>query len=124
GVIVDVKCVYDLQSGRFYVVGSEYKYQPDNYYTVIAVSKTSDPTTSGTSSWYFYRVNTAQTVGATVYGGDYPCIGFDHQCLYVAFKMWSLPIGAYSSPRNVQIVSLDKAQLNSGTAFYKQLNTP
>ena len=123
GLIVDAKCLYDAQSGRFYVVGSE-NYLHSGYYTVIAVSRASDPITSGTASWYFYRLNTAQTDGSRTYGGDYPCLGVDHQCLYVALNMFSLPIDSSSIYRNVQVISCDKSQLNSGTAVYTRLNTP
>jgi hypothetical protein len=112
----DPRCLYDMYTNRFYVTMQEAT--NDSSYLNFAVSKTSNPTTSDASSWFFYRINNTETVAGTRYGADYPGLGIDSQAVYVTFNMYSLPFTSTSSFQNCQIVVLNKDSINSGRATH------
>ncbi len=118
----DPRAVYDPASGRFYVILQEAT--PTQAYLNLAVSKNSHPATSGTSDWYFYRLNVTETVGSARYGNDYPGLGVDGQAVYVTYNMYSLPFASSGIFRNCQIVVLNKSAINSGTGTYRQVFSP
>ncbi|MBI5709673.1 MAG: hypothetical protein HZC42_05105 [Candidatus Eisenbacteria bacterium] len=120
GSMVDPRAAYDPGTGRFYVIEAEYN--DTDTYLDIAVSKSSNPTSSGPSDWFFYRVLTTEVVGGARYGGDYPGLGFDGQNLYVTYNMYFMPGFAFF--KNCQIIVLDKAALISGTAIARSVFTP
>jgi len=78
----DCKAVYDMISQRFFAaaIGS------GGTQIVVAVSRNSNPATSGTNDWRFYTF-------AAGTGIDYPGIGIDAQAFYVSYyggspKFW------------------------------------
>src|ERR1700730_9721638 len=71
----DPRAIYDQYTGRFFVILQE---NPNSkFWFDIAVSKNSDPRTSGASDWNFYRLDATEyapsnPAGGVNYGGDYP----------------------------------------------------
>lgn len=118
----DPRALYDPATGRFFVIMQE-NTSLNQAFLNLAVSKNSNPTTSDTTDWHFYRLNITQTVGATNYGADYPGMGIDSQAVYVTFNMYSLPFstGVF---KNCQIIILKKADIIAGTGTYSLLYTP
>ena len=119
----DPRTLYDVYSNRFYVVMLEVS--STTSFLNLAVSKSSNPTTSDASSWYFYRIDDTETVGPTSYGTDYPGLGIDSLAVYVTYNMYSLPFTSpNSSFNNCVIIVLNKNAINSGTATYAFVYTP
>ena len=122
--MADPKVIFDSGSGRFYVIMQENTAASQSFLNV-AVSKSSDPATSGASDWYFYRFNMTETVNGVNYGGDYPGLGVDAQAIYVTYNMYpscgGCSGGIGSSFFNSQIIVLNKAALNKGTGIFASL---
>ena len=119
----DPRAIYDVGSGRFYVILQD-STATQGFFNV-AVSKSSNPTTSSTADWFFYRFDVTQSVGATKYGPDYPGLGVDSQALYITGNMYSLPFASAGAFLDTQIIVLNKAALNSGAAVTpKQIFPP
>jgi hypothetical protein len=118
----DPRALYDPASGRFFVIMQEATTANQSFLN-LAVSKNSNPTTSGTADWYFYRLNNTEVVGATNYGADYPGLGIDSQAVYVTYNMYSLPFstGVF---KNCQIITLKKADIIVGTGTFSLIYTP
>jgi hypothetical protein len=58
----------------------------------VAVSRNSDPRSSGAADWIIYRLDATEyavtnAAGGVNYGGDYPGMAVDNQALYVAYRM-------------------------------------
>ena len=120
----DWNVIYDTSSGRFYVTLPGTTASQSFYY--VAVSKSSDPQTSGSQDWYFYEIDvTEYDPGnhSNRWSADYPGIGVDAQALYVAFNMHRLT-GSGPFYLNSQILVLKKADINSGTLTVSRLFTP
>jgi len=123
-VTFDWTAIYDATSGRFYVTLPGKTASQSFYY--VAVSKTSNPLTSGSQDWYFYEIDvTEYDPGnhSNRWSADYPGVGVDRQALYVAFKMDQLT-GSGPSYLNTQILVLKKADINSGILTVSRLFTP
>jgi uncharacterized repeat protein (TIGR01451 family) len=107
----DPHTLYDPVTGHFYTVVLEINFASNQSHFNIAVSKTSNPTTSGTADWYFYRFDDVETLNGNPYWTDYPGMGIDGQAVYVTYNMYGFTAGF----ANTAIIVLDKAGLNSGT---------
>lgn len=118
----DPRALYDPATGRFFVIMQE-NTTLNQAFLNLAVSKNSNPATSGSADWHFYRLNITQTVSGTNYGADYPGMGIDGQAVYITFNMYSLPFST-AVFRNCQIIILNKADIISGTGTYALLYTP
>ena len=110
----DPRAIYDPGSGRFYVIMQENL--TSQSFLNVAVSRNSNPTNSGASDWYFYRLQITESPGGVPTGGDYPGLGVDYQAVYVTYNMWTLPLTSSSSSFiNSQIIILNKSALTNGT---------
>jgi hypothetical protein len=121
----DPRVVFDAATQRFYVILQENT--NTQAFVNLAVSKTANPASSGSSDWYFYRPEITQRVGNQRYGADYPGLGVDGQALYVTYNMYKLPFSSGSTFRDCQVVIFNKANINSGTlgsGFPKKVFTP
>ena len=110
----DAKACYDAAAGRFYIVIHDRT--ASQSYCHVAVSKNSNPLTSTTSDWYFYRFEITEVAGGVSYGGDYTTLGFDSSAVYVEFSMLSLPLVKNSTFKNGLILVFNKAKITSGDA--------
>ena len=108
----DPRALYDPGSGRFYVVLLEQDSANSKSYLNLAVSKTSNPASSGNADWFKYRIENTRTNNGTAYWGDYPGLGFDGQAVYVTLNLYDFN----DVNGDAQITVLDKAALISGTA--------
>ena len=74
----DWNAIYDAASGRFYVTMPGGTASSSFYY--IAVSKSSDPRTSGSQDWFFYEIDVTEFGpgnNSNRWSADYPGIGVD-----------------------------------------------
>jgi hypothetical protein len=115
----DPKARFDPQSGRFYVLLLDQEEGSETSYFELAVSKTSNPRSSTSSDWYFYRINNTRTVGSTRYWGDYPGLAFDSQAIYITLNMYSFD----NFGGDVQISVLNKSSFLSGSTNYAFIYT-
>ena len=120
----DWTAIYDATSGRFYVTMPGETASQGFYY--VAVSKNSNPQTSGTQDWYFYQIDVTEYDpgnNSNRWSADYPGIGVDAQALYVTINMDRLT-GSGPFYLNSQILVLKKADINNGTLTVSRLFTP
>jgi hypothetical protein len=86
----DPVAVFDQGSRRFFVVMQED--HNSHLWINIAVSKNSDPRSSGSADWVTYRADATlggvNNAGGIGYGGDYPGLGVDAQALYVTYNLY------------------------------------
>ena len=119
----DPRAIYDQYSGRFFVILQENT--GSQFWFDIAVSKNSDPRTSGTTDWDFYRLDATEyaasnPVGGVNYGGDYPGLAVDTRALYATYRMYGFnPSGtlnvAAMSGFNTALLIVNKSQLLAGS---------
>ncbi len=97
---------YDDQIGRF-IIGDQDVNGTTHVSTFdIAVSKTSSPTTLGTSDWNFYRISTTETG----YDADYPGnFGYNHDAFVFTMNM-------FGTSNHAMVVSVSHADLAAGVA--------
>jgi uncharacterized repeat protein (TIGR01451 family) len=99
---------YNDQIGRF-IVGDQ---DVDSFTHVsrfdFAVSKSSDPTSLGTSDWTFYQINTTQSGFDADYPGNF---GYNHDAFVFTLNMFNTNP---SGPNHVKVVSVNNADLASG----------
>jgi uncharacterized repeat protein (TIGR01451 family) len=108
----DPHALYDTLSGRFIVLLLEQDSNNQKSYLNVAVSKTSNPRSSGANDWFLYRLdNTLTNAAGSVSWGDYPGLAFDSQCIYTTVNMYEFTNG-YSG--QVQIGIIDKAAAQAG----------
>ncbi len=120
----DPAVVFDHGSRRFFVIMQED--HNSRLWINVAVSRNSDPRTSGAADWVTYRVDGTQyapanSAGGINYGGDYPGLAVDAQALYVTYNMYGfIPDGTMSGAgkdaNGSQLTILNKSQLVSGTS--------
>jgi hypothetical protein len=99
---------------------------PSAGFYYVAVSKNSDPRTSGSQDWYFYEIDVTEFDpgnNSNRWSADYPGIGVDAQALYIAFNM-NVLTGSGPHYLNSQILVLKKADINSGTLTVSRIFTP
>jgi hypothetical protein len=118
----DPVVVFDQDSRRFFVAMQED--HDSRLWINVAVSKNSDPRTSGSADWVTYRVDGTQyagsnSAGGVNYGGDYPGLAVDAQALYVTYNLYGfLPDGTMSgcgcNANGAQLTILNKSQLVNG----------
>ena len=121
GVVVanllgDPHTLYDPGSGRFFTHVLEIDFNGNQSHLALAVSKNSNPTTSTSADWFFYRIDDLEPGNPTAWT-DYPADGFDSQAYYITFNMFTLPINS-STFTNAEILALDKNALINGTTNY------
>ncbi|MEO8426720.1 MAG: thrombospondin type 3 repeat-containing protein [Verrucomicrobiota bacterium] len=119
----DAVVMYDPSVGRFYVIMQESPASGNQGFLDLAVSKTSNPTSSGTSDWYFYRFDITEVSGGIDHGGDFGGLGFDNQALYVTFNMHPLPKYSDRPFLNCQILTFNKTAITSGSGSFTRLFT-
>jgi hypothetical protein len=119
--ITDPSCIYDPDSGRWYMVvltldrvGTTSALSHVNHLD-LAVSQTSDPT----GTWNIYKIDVTNdgtnTGGANPgpYLGDYPHIGADSNGIYLTTNAYPWCCNGFSG---AQIYALSKSQLAAGAA--------
>lgn len=107
----DPKCLYDRNSGRFFVICPEYYGGTRESWMCIGVSDDSDPN----GIWYIWRINTRATVGGIDCWLDYPGMGVDNDTLFFCGNMF----GFSSGFGGTLVRTLPKAPLlNNGTATW------
>lgn len=118
----DPKCYYDAPTGRFFLTLLEIDVNAttgdfgDKTHTLLAVSKTSDPT----GDWYLTSIDTTDdgTNGTPSHAGcpclgDQPLIGADANGFYISNNEFSLAGPEFNG---TQLYALSKTALESGTA--------
>src|ERR1043166_3260675 len=116
----DPRSTFDRGSGRFYVIMQEADFNAKKSYVNLAVSKTSNPATSTTTDWFFFRFENTEISGSDVLWTDYPGLGSDSQAVYVTWNMFSFTTAAI----NAEILVLDKNAFNNGNTNYGFAFTP
>jgi uncharacterized repeat protein (TIGR01451 family) len=110
---------YDDPIGRFVVADQDVDFNTHVSRFDIAVSKTSNPTTLGTSDWTFYQVNTTQANEDADYPGNF---GYNHDALVFTLNMFN----AGGGTNHVQVISISNADLSnnvtSPATFQNNLN--
>jgi len=114
----DAVVMYDPSVGRFYIIMQENPGSGNQGFLDLAVSKTSNPTSSGTSDWHFYRLAITEVSGGIEHGGDFGGLGFDSQALYVTFNMLPLPKYPSRPFLNCQILIFNKTAITSGSGSF------
>lgn len=105
--IEDPTMIYDELNGRFIVGEQDYGNGFSNF--LLAVSKTSNPTTLTTADWVFYYISTAETG----YFADFPGnLGYNADALVITLNMFPNPNG---SP-HVLVTSVNASDLATGVA--------
>ncbi len=82
----------------------------------LAVSKTANPTTLGTSDWNFYQINTTENGGteATTYDADYPGnFGWNNDAFVFTLNMFPVLAGGNY---HVQVNSVSMSDLAAGVS--------
>ena len=133
----DPRATYDPGTGRFYVILQEnvgtgttpFCDPTTSHHTFLnlAISKSSHPLTGTGEHWWLYRFDVTEygEPSTTRWGGDYPCLGFDAQCIYVTFNMFCFPLASGTISKNCQIIVFRKDQIGlPGFGVYKQRFTP
>ena len=133
----DPRVVFDAGSRRFFVIMQEN--HNSTFWLNVAVSRNSDPRSSGAADWIIYRFNATEpaasnSAGGVNYGGDYPGMAVDGQALYVAYRMFGFTSAGVISGCGCDVINsavliMNKAQLISGAgtlaSFYTETtNTP
>jgi uncharacterized repeat protein (TIGR01451 family) len=104
---------YDDQIGRFIIGDQDIDFNTHVSNFDFAVSKSSNPTTLGTSDWTFYHINTTQAG----YDADYPGnFGYNHDAFVFTLNMFSTVGGA----GHTQVVSVNSTDLanNAGQSGF------
>lgn len=127
----DPRVLFDQGSRRFFVIMQED--HNSRLWLNVAVSRNSDPRSSGAGDWIIYRFDATEytatnTAGGVNYGGDYPGMAIDSQALYVAYRMFAFDkTGAMSGcgcdVLNSALLIMNKAQLIAGTGTLTSLYT-
>lgn len=127
----DPRVVFDHGSRRFFVIMQED--HDSRFWLNVAVSRNSDPRSSGAGDWIIYRFDATEysatnSAGGANYGGDYPGLAVDSQALYVAYRMFGfVPAGTISGcgcdVLNSALLIMNKAQLIAGTGTLASLYT-
>ena len=127
----DPRVLFDQGSRRFFVIMQED--HSSRFWLNVAVSRNSDPRSSGAADWIIYRLDATEytatnTAGGANYGGDYPGMAVDNQALYLAYRMFAFtPAGDISGcgcdVLNSALLIMNKAQLIAGTANIASLYT-
>jgi hypothetical protein len=104
----DPKALYDHVANRWIIVSSA-EPQSNNSCTLLAVSKTSDPT----QGWNMYKVDVDATNTKWV---DFPSIGFNDRWIVVQMNLFPMPNNTATSH---QIYVWDKADVyNNGAGIF------
>lgn len=127
----DPRVLFDPDSRRFFVIMQED--HNSRFWLNVAVSRNSDPRTSGAADWIVYRFDATEysatnTAGGVNYGGDYPGMAVDNQALYLAYRMFAfVPAGTISGcgcdVLNSALLIMNKAQLIAGNGTLASLYT-
>ena len=110
--VYDPKVLFDHQASRWIFIASSNP-QSANSSTLLAVSKTADPT----AGWNFYRVDVDATNANWV---DYPSLGFNDKWITVQMNLFTVSGNAGAAH---QIYVWDKADVYAaGTGLYTKFN--
>jgi hypothetical protein len=118
----DPRCLYDPIAQRFYVEILEIDFNGGHAYIDLAVSKSSNPASSTSADWYFYRIENTHIVGGVPYFGDYSALGYDDKAIYMSLNTYDIPTESKAS--DDQITIINKASALSGTTNYSFLYIP
>lgn len=84
--LFDPRILFDHYAQRWCVVSAARGSNPNSSYLMVGVSKTAD----SAGSWWVYRLDaTKDGSTSTSNWGDYPMVGFDGQCFYIACNMFA-----------------------------------
>ncbi len=114
----DPVVTYNDQIGRFIVADQDVNFNTHVSRFDVAVSKSSNPTTLGTSDWTFYSINTTQSG----FDADYPGnIGYNHDATVFTLNMFGVSGGGH-----VQVIAISNADLAANSTaphvFQNNLN--
>ena len=122
----DPRTIFDQVSRRFFVIMQEN--HNSTFWLNVAVSRNSDPRSSGAADWITYRLNAtklaaANAAGGVNYGGDYPGLAVDEQALYVTYNLFPLNASGVlaGSATNAVLLIVNKAQLIAGNGTLASL---
>ena len=118
----DPRCLYDPVAQRFYVVILDIDFNTLHSYIDLAVSKSSNPATSTSADWYFYRIENTHIVNGVQYFGDYSALGYDDKAIYMSLNTYDIPTESKAS--DDQITIINKAAAISGTTNYSFVYIP
>jgi hypothetical protein len=118
--VTDASCIYDAQTGHFFLVALTLESFPTGGFTTanhldLAVSQTSDPT----GAWNIYRLDVTNdgsnpsAANACPCLGDYPHIGADANGVYLTTNSYPWNGNGFDG---AQIYAFSKAQLAAGAA--------
>ena len=129
--VTDPRALYDPGSQRFYVIiAEEYLVsqhpEQSHSYLNVAVSRSSNPTTSDASSWIVNRLDITSVVNGCHMGDDYPGLAVDGQALYLTYDLASLGDACDDppAPTGIHIVAIDKASLLTSQPAWTSTITP
>lgn len=131
----DPKCYYDPDAKRFFMTILQLPFTPDGEFVngrsnvLIAVSKTSNPTTSR-ADWSFFQLNTTDDGSAANDGsgntmpsnpgcpcfGDQPLLGADKYGIYITTNEFSILGPEFNG---AQVYAISKSALVGGTLKYQ-----
>ena len=122
----DPRAIFDAYSRRFFVIMQEN--HNSTFWLDVAVSKNSDPQSSGATDWATYRLNATRLgpngAGGVNYACDYPGLAVDSQALYVTYGEFPFNTAGVLSggATNSVLLILDKAALISGSPTVARLD--
>jgi hypothetical protein len=117
----DPRALYDPEAHRFYVEILEIDFAGNHSYIDFAVSKSSNPSTSTTNDWLFYRMENTRILGGQTFWGDYSALAFDAQAIYVSLNLYSF-LGETNGDSQITVMS--KSALFNGNTNYALVTIP
>lgn len=122
----DPRTIFDQLSRRFFVIMQEN--HNSTFWLNVAVSRNSDPRSSGAADWITYRLNATQfaaanAAGGVNYCGDYPGLAVDNQALYVTYNLFPFNASGVlaGSATNAVLLIMNRAQLIAGNGTLASL---
>ena len=122
----DPRVIFDQASRRFFVIMQED--HNSRFWLNVAVSRNSDPRTSGAADWIIYRLDATQYTGPNAAGGvnycgDYPGLAVDGQALYVTYNLFPFDATGVlaGSATNSVLLIMNKSLLIGGSGTLTSL---
>lgn len=115
GGLGDAFSAYDSLAGRFIVGDIDIDFAGNNA-LVLAVSKSSNPTTLTSSDWYFYEISTNEP---SVFIQDYPGnLGYNDESVVITFNSFGGPSHVFVNAFSIDALT-SGATLSKGTNYFQ-----